>query len=269
MWAIAQIHEWLIDFTWISPIIDQHRLLTNVCVPDTQDDFLFHIYEAIAKRRNAGTVIVALLRVGFLRAKNEHGYSRALLQIQVRHASATLINTTVHRWVCYVKMKRAFQPMLALHCIQIWLRNSVKLKSIQNQRLINNVAATKIQGMGKGYLYRRHFLELKSILRIQTWYRYLFAWRKYRVQQKSVVTISKIQRALKARSKYWWVSSPGLKKSRMFENQAAKIGFPQREGTHSNPPLGHHVLGNTHAFVTNNDLYEDSRLKLRMFLPTH
>ena len=55
------------------------------------------------ERRDAGETIVKLLRVGYLSAKEKHGYYRALQAINVRHASATLINQRVWKWVKYVK----------------------------------------------------------------------------------------------------------------------------------------------------------------------
>ena len=268
-WAINIIHQWIVDFTWIQPIVEINRIRTTVVIPEQQNELMLQVYEAIANRRNAGQLIVHHLRTGYIRAKGQHGYVRASNQIQVRHAAATVINQTVWTWVCHVKMKRAFQPLLALQCIKTWMRKTRKLTSIKQRRLISNVAATKIQRVGRGHVVRRHRTEHSSVTALQAWYRCVSTWRKYRVQLHSVVQITKVQRALKARSKYWWIASkPGKHRSRMFEQQSKKIAYPQREGHHSNPPVGHYVLGHNHVFVETQDYHEHDRMKLRMFLPT-
>jgi ankyrin repeat protein len=269
-WAVTIVHQWIINFTWIQPTVVKNRQLTNEIVPDTTRVFFLDVYEAIAKRRISGVIIVQHLRNGYLSAKGQHGYKRAVNQVKLRHASATLINQTVKEWVCYQKMKRAFKPLLAFQCIRVWIRETPKLKFLRNKKLIRNVASTKIQSLSRGYVSRRNSIEIDSCIRIQAWFRCLSSWRKYRVKLHSAVQITKVQRALESRRKYWWIAkSPGLKRSRMFENQAKKVAYPQREGHHSNPPQGHYIPGNKHIFVNDKDRHEHKRLKLRMFLPTH
>ena len=121
-----------------------------------------------------------------------------------------------------------------------------------------------------GYIQRRETCERQNVILIQSWYRCLIAWRKYRVMKFSAIRITKMRRASIAKHEYWWVAAPGNTKSRKFEKQAIKIGYAQREGYHSNPSNNHKILRfDSHLFPTNKDRHEHSRLKLRMFLATH
>ena len=283
-WAIEEIHNWILDFTWMRPIIDARVLRRETCIPETTDDFMHEIYQKIAERRDAGETIVKLLRVGYLSAKEKHGYYRALQAINVRHASATLINQRVWKWVKYVKMKRAFKPLLANQILRVWFRKIYQNHSLyirkrsnkyHNLQLQSNVAAVRFQSVGRSYLSRRYHLENKSCVKIQAWYRFLKTWRKYKIMRYSAIQISKIRRSSVVRHKYWWIQTPGASvwngrhRSQKFEKQARKIAYPTREGFDSNPANGHHILPTNHLFVKDRDRIEHSRLKLRMFLATH
>ena len=269
-WAVKEMHQWIVDFTWIQPTIDARLLRTTVCVPETQEDFMLQVYQHIAERRNAGETIVRLLRDGFLTAKGYHGYYRAVQQVELRHRSVTLINQTVWQWVCYVKMKRAWKPLLALQCLRVWLRRTTKLKRVADLQLRQTVAVVRFQAVGRSYICRRNLIEQRSVTQIQAWFRCLKSWRKYRILRFSAIQIEKIRRASVVKTKYWWITTPGQHRSRKFEQQARKRAYPTREGFNSQPPNDHHVLGrDDHLFPTKKDHHEHSRLKLRMFLPTH
>jgi hypothetical protein len=268
-WAVEEIHHWLMDYTWIQTFVENRVLRTKVVVPDTAVDMMEEVYQKIAERRNAGDTIVRLLRAGFLSAKDQHGYVRAVNQVNLRHRSITLINRTVNSWVKFVKMHRAWTGLLALQCVRTWLRQTTQLKRVQDLHLRRDVAASRFQATGRGYVQRRNAREHQHAIVIQSWFRCLTVWRKYRVMKFSAIRIEKMRRAAVAKHKYWWVATPGGTKSRKFEKQAVKVAYAQREGFHSDPPENHTILGfNEHLFPTKKDRHEHSRLKLRMFLPT-
>ena len=200
-WASDEIGLWLVEETWIGPIVDQHRLRTDVVAPELVDEFLFtgsdffetSVCAGVARRRDAGATIHQVLRhrprhyppsrlagkppsgwrgprvlmhPAALRQNDRSeeegrgkgsldGVARAKVRVFVRHRSATLLNRTANAWVHYVKMERAWRPLLAFQVCRVFLRRCARTQSICERRLRRNVAAVRLQAAARGYVLRR------------------------------------------------------------------------------------------------------------------
>ena len=179
------------------------------------------------------------------------GVRRAKVRVFVRHRSATLINRTVNSWVRYVKLKRAFRPLLAFQVCRAFLRRCCKTRSQYERRLRRTVAAVRFQAIARGYIQRRCRYERRSATKLASWWRGLQQWRKYRLKRASAIRIESIQRRSSVQTKYWWVSE---KRSRKFQAQAIKQGFAVRDGIPGgrawHPDYGYPTterLGNRHS----------------------
>jgi hypothetical protein len=272
-WASDEIGLWLVEETWIGPIVDQHRLRTDVVAPELVDEFLFtgsdffetSVCAGVARRRDAGATILEVLRhrprhyppsrlagkppsgwrgprvlmhPAALRQNDRSeeegrgkgsldGVARAKVRVFVRHRSATLLNRTANAWVHYVKMERAWRPLLAFQVCRVFLRRCARTQSICERRLRRNVAAVRLQAAARGYVLRRARGEAHAATAVAAWWRGRQQWRRYRLLNASAIRIETAQRRSSVQATYWWISE---KRSRRFAQSAVKQGFAVRDG---------------------------------------
>ena len=153
--------------------------------------------------------------------------ARSTIRVFVRHRSATLLNHTANAWVHYVKMERAWRPLLAFQVCRVFLRRCARTQSICERRLRRNVAAVRLQAAARGYVLRRARGEAHAATAVAAWWRGRQQWRRYRLLNASAIRIETAQRRSSVQATYWWISE---KRSRRFAQSAVKQGFAVRDG---------------------------------------